>query len=114
FGKHEIVLRCWNNDSGRSQGQRQYDWRLEVTVPDGGLLARNNAFAFEAPNDGYIFSDTVDMPASLPPDEWRGSAERSYFIRYNDGIFARANLEIRAGGDHFVVWQSFLNPTRGS
>ncbi len=111
---HQVVLRCWNSDLARAAGQRQYDWRLEVSVPGGGLLVRKDAFAFEAPEDGYVESNTIEMPASLPPNEWRGSAERSYFIRFNDGTFARANLRMRAGGDHFVVWESFLNPKLGS
>lgn len=110
---HEIVLRCWNKDLARSPDQRQYDWRLEVSVEGGGLVRRNNSFAFEAPNDGYVPSDIIDMPASLPQNEWHGSADRSYFIRFNNGIFARARLEIRAGGDHFVVWESYLNLTPG-
>jgi hypothetical protein len=107
---HEVVLRCWNKDSERSTGARQYDWRFEISVPQGGLVARSNDFAFEAPPDGYASSDIVDMPGSLPPDQWHGFARRSYFIRFNDCIFARVNVEMRAAGDHFVAWESYLNP----
>lgn len=107
---HQVILRCWNSDASRPQGQRQYDWRLEVAVPTGGLIQRTDAFNFEAPKDGYVTGDTIEMPASLPVGKWRGMAERAYFIRFNDGVFARASLEIHAGGDHFVVWESFLNP----
>jgi hypothetical protein len=111
---HQVVLRCWNQDLGRSAGQRQYDWRLEIRVPNGGLLNRTENFAFEAPDGGYLSTETINMPATLPAGQWHGFAKRSYFIRFDDGIFARANLEMRAGGDHFVVWESFLNPTPGS
>jgi hypothetical protein len=111
---HQVTLRCWNSDASRPQGQREYDWRLEVTVPNGGLIPRADPFNFEAPQDGYISSDRIDMPASLPAGDWRGMAARAYFIRFDDGVFARVSLEMHAGGDHFVVWESFLNPQRGS
>jgi hypothetical protein len=113
---HQVILRCWNTDLQRPEGQQKYDWRLEITVPNGGLVARNDAFDFEAPTAGYLPTDKIDMSASLPFGHggWSGSAERSYFLRFADGIFARAKLEMHAGGDHFVVWESFLNPKAGS
>ena len=113
-GGHQVVLRCWNQELDRPSGQRQYDWRLEISVPSGGLLVRKDAFAFQAPVDGYIPSDTVEMSASLSSSEWDSFAERSYFIRFSDGTFARANFRMRAAGDHFVVWESFYNPKAGS
>jgi hypothetical protein len=112
-GAHQVVVRCWNQELQRPANQRQYDWRLEVSVPNGGLVMRKDAFAFEAPQDGYLPSDMVEMPAALG-NQWRSFAERSYFLHFGDGTFARANLRMRAGGDHFVVWESFFNPKAGS
>src|SRR5438034_5686516 len=112
-GGHQIVVRCWNQELTRPPGRRQYDWRLEITVPNGGLIARKDAFEFEAPEGGYLPSDSVEMPATLG-DQWRSSAERSYFVRFDDETFGRVELEMQAGGDHFVVWKSFLNPKAGS
>lgn len=112
-GVHPVVVRCWNQELQRPAGQRQYDWRLEISVPNGGLLARKDAFAFEAPLYGYMPTETIEMPVSLG-NQWRSFAERSYFIRFEDGTFARATLEMHAAGDHFVVWESFYNPKAGS
>ena len=112
-GGHQIVVRCWNQELTRPPGRRQYDWRLEITVPNGGLIARKDAFEFEAPEGGYLPSDSVEMPATLG-DQWRSSAERSYFVRFDDETFGRVELQMQAGGDHFVVWKSFLNPKAGS
>ena len=112
-GAHQVVLRCWNQELSRPAGQRQYDWKLEVSVPNGGLLVRKDALAFEAAQDGYAPSDTIDMPAALG-NQWRSFAERSYFIRFGDGTFARTKLEMHPGGDHFVAWESFYNPKAGS
>ncbi|PYI91943.1 MAG: hypothetical protein DME97_12180 [Verrucomicrobia bacterium] len=112
-GAHQVIFRCWNQEMQRPANQRQYDWRLEITVPNGGLLRREDGFAFEAPQDGYVSSDTIEMLVSMG-NQWRSLIERSYFINFNDGTSARANLEMHPGGDHFVVWESFFNPKPGS
>lgn len=113
-GSHEVILNFWSKDLERPSGQRKYDWRFEISVPNGGLIARKDAFVFEAPKDGYSPDDIVDMPMSLPDNKWRSSAERAYFIRFGDGTFARVNLRMRPQGDHFVDWESIFNPKIGS
>lgn len=112
-GQHNIILRCWNNDLQRTEGQRQYDWRFEVTVLHGGLVPRAGLDT-EAPVDGYVPKDLIEMPASLRAQAWHGFVERSYFIRFDDQTFGRAKLEMHAGGDHFVAWESFFNPKPSS
>ena len=115
-GTQRVVMRCWTYDLNRPEGQHKYDWKFEISIPNGGLQARGDAFVFEAPTQGYVPEDTVDMPASLHSGfgGWDDSAERAYFIRFDDGTFARANLRMRAGGSHFVEWESFFNPKVGS
>lgn len=113
-GSHQVILRCWSKDLELPAGQYQFDWRFEISIPEGGLIARKDAFVFEAPRDGYVPNEIVDMHALLPQDKWRSSVKRAYFIRFGDGTFARAKLEMEAGGDHFAVWESFLNPKVGS
>ncbi|MGB8167784.1 MAG: carboxypeptidase-like regulatory domain-containing protein [Chthoniobacteraceae bacterium] len=113
-GAEQVTLRCWTKDLQRPSGQRQYDWRLEISVPAGGLFPRADAFAFEAPEEDYQQSEVVDMPASLPSEKWRDFAARSYFLKFSNGKFGRVDIEMQAGGDHFVVWKSYLNPKAGS
>lgn len=108
YGGHQVVLRCWNKGLLRTTPKREYDWSLEIRVPTGGLIPREDTFGFQAPAEGYTPSDTVTMAASLGI-QWRSFVERSYFVRFDDGTFARAKLEMHAAGDHFVVWESFLN-----
>jgi hypothetical protein len=112
-GQHDVVLRCWNSDRIGPEGQRQYDWGFEASMLNGSLVPYNGLDT-EAPMDGYVGRDVVEMPSSLPPQQWRRFVERTYFIRFGDQTFARAKLELRAGGDHFVVWESVLNPKPGS
>ena len=110
---HNVVLRCWNTETQRPKDQQKYDWKMEIAVENGGLQPREDALAFEAPEDGYMPSETINMPMSLGQD-WDSFVGRAYFIRFGDGTFARASLRMRAGGDHFVVWESYYNPKSGS
>lgn len=111
---NRVVLRCWNKElEPRPQTEPRYDWRLEITVPGGGITERKDIMAFEAPEAGYEPKAMIDMPVDAKPS-WSRSAQRSYFIRFGDNAFARVNVEMIAGGDHFVVWESHLNPKAGS
>lgn len=111
---HQVVLRCWNAELSRPDGQRQYDWSLEISVVNGGIIQRENDLISEAPVAGYQPSERIEMPASLPATQWKNSARRSYFVRFDDDVFARVNLDMEAGGGHFFIWESFLNPKAGS
>jgi len=113
---HQVVLRCWTKDLGRPEGQNKYDWNFEIAPKDGGIQIRKDGFGFEAPTEGYQPYDTIDMPATLPFGfgGWDSNVNRSYFIRFDDQTFARVNLTMVAGGDHFVVWESYYNPKPNS
>jgi hypothetical protein len=108
---HEVVLRCWNTETQGVAEQKPYDWSFEIIVAGGGLVRRNDELDFQAPESGYTARDQLAMTQNLPANQWQSFAALSYFIRFNDGIFARADIRIRAAGDHFVVWQSYLNPS---
>ncbi|HCN78255.1 MAG TPA: hypothetical protein DIT13_13800 [Verrucomicrobiales bacterium] len=111
---NRVVLRCWNKElEPRPQTELRYDWRLEIAVPGGGITERKDIMAFEAPESGYKQKAIIDMPVDAKP-HWSASAERTYFIRFEDNTFARVALRMRARGDHFVVWESHLNPKPGS
>jgi hypothetical protein len=108
---HEVILRCWNTEVEGATQQQQYDWSFEISVAGGGLVRRSDELDFQAPETGYVGKDQVVMTHNLPLNQWQSFAERSYFIFFDDGTFARADMRIRAAGDHFVVWQSYLNPS---
>lgn len=113
-GAHKVTLRCWNKElEPRPPAENRYDWKLEITVNNGGIVERKDIMVFDAPVEGYAANTTIDMPTTVKP-VWGDSAERSYFIRFNDGVHARVTFRMHAGGDHFVVWESHLNPKPGS
>jgi hypothetical protein len=110
-GGHAVVLHCWSSEGTRPPGQRQYDWRMEVAVQNGGIVRRNGGF--EAPEQGYLVQEVIDMPASLPRGRWDTAAQRSYFVHFDDNTFARVDFDMRVEGE-FVDWESFFNPQPGS
>jgi hypothetical protein len=87
-----------------------YDWRLTLTIPDGGFIEFNEEFAFEAPEAGYIPSFEVNMPASAS-DRWKVSAEKTLYFSYGDPK-KYGRLKFRTDGNSRYVFIDYvLNPS---
>ena len=93
-------------------GGRRFTWRCRVTVPGGGLADRTGQFEFEAPEDGY--QESVEFGMRHDAEQWTSDQQRDYFVKLPDGRFARINFRMIAGGNHYFVMESFLNPKPGS
>ena len=113
-GGHNCIIRCWNSDLQRPAGQQQFDWSFEIEAEAGNLIRRSSTFDTQAPIDGYISDDLIEMPASLPSSRWDMAADRSYFIKFDDGRYGRVDLRVKAFNKHFVLWESYFNPQIGS
>jgi hypothetical protein len=112
-GLGDIAIQAWTSDQGHQVNSNQpYDWRARIEVPGGGLMQRAGEFDFEAPADGYVGSDEIDMPSTSGP-QWRSQASRNYFLKLGKGTYARLEFMMIAEGDHFFRVTSFLNPTSG-
>ncbi len=114
-----ITLRCWTRDKDKkadeSNFNRKFDWRMEITVPDGGSLQpRFDDYDFTAPESGYASIQTIEMPASLPEREWKSDVTRKYWVKFGDGTYGSVIVDMIAGGDHFALIQGVLNPNVGS
>jgi hypothetical protein len=107
-GSGDLVVQCWTEDAGKSSGQK-YDWHCLVTVPGGGLVLSDEEFAFLAPEEGYVPSAEIKMPADRP--DWRNDVDLRFFYRLADGRYGRMTFSMIAGGDHFCMIDSVLNPT---
>lgn len=92
-------------------GGRKFTWRCRVTVPGGGLVERKGQFDFEAPEDGYAESVEIDMSATS--EGWSSQQQRDFFVKLPDRRYARVNFTMIAGGNHYFLLESFLNPTSG-
>jgi hypothetical protein len=106
---HQMEVQCSSSDlASRAAGERKYDWKMEISVPQGGLQTRKDELDFQAPEAGYEPSETISMPANSA--QWSNSAKRSYFVKFSDGTYARVDLTMITGDDPFLIWKSYLNP----
>lgn len=93
------------------EGAREYNWRFRMIVSGGGWIERTDAYAFEAPAEGYASVFEVSMP--MGADSWRPRLEKGFFLRLADGSYARVVLNAITGDNHFIVLESYLNPKAG-
>jgi hypothetical protein len=54
------------------------------------------------------------MSETLPPLEWKDEISADYFVRLNDGVFGRFQIEMLAYGSNRVGLEAHLNPNAGS
>lgn len=110
-GEGDLQVELWSGYQPPPPHGQRYDWRVRISVPNGGLVERVGAFDFTAPHDGYLPAFEFAMAATA--DRWQPSIEKEFFIQLRDGCYARAKLDVHAGGDIFVVLESYLNPAPG-
>jgi hypothetical protein len=89
-----------------------FDWRFEISVPDGGISRRNDSSNFQAPRDGYQAAEIVEMKAN--DARWSSSGEGEYFAKLADGRYTRFVVRFYPSETrNFVVVESHTNPTPG-
>jgi hypothetical protein len=104
----DLTVRCWTEDAGKRRGEK-YDWRCQVDIPGGGLVISDRELDFVAPENGYVASTEITMPADRP--DWKNDVDLKFFYRLRDGRYGRMAFSMIAGGDHFCLVDSFLNPS---
>ena len=103
-----IKIECWTENPAK-RGAR-FNWKCRISIPSGGLQSNDDEFGFLAPADGYQESDEIDMTLATA-EKWQRDIARQYFIRTANGRYGRLTFRMIAGGDHFCVIDSVLNPS---
>jgi hypothetical protein len=103
-----LIIQCWTEDRGKRPGEK-YDWRSRVTIPGGGLVISDKEFDFIAPENGY--TPFVEVNMSADRSDWKNDVDLKLFYRLSGGAYGRMTLSLIAGGGHFCVVESFLNPS---
>jgi hypothetical protein len=95
----QLQIQGWN---GLRSDTNSYDWKVQLTMPEGGIVESTNYFDFVAPETGY--SQNLDFQVS-------GSemARKQYFLKLPSG-YIRFKLEIIMGKDMFVSGDYYYNP----
>lgn len=95
--QHDLAIRVDSKSQALDAGPR-YDWSILLSVPEGGLLATDPLYPFEAPAGEYHAS--VEITHSKTNRHWRRSDQRSYMLRSRtNNVHAAVDLTIYAYRD---------------
>jgi hypothetical protein len=86
-----------------------FSWHCLVRIPGGGLVLSDKEFDFEAPESGYVPSTEIKMPAHR--QDWQDDVDLKFFYRLADGHYGKMTFSMIAGGRHFCMIDSVLNPS---
>jgi len=103
-----IQIQSLANDQSKNE-RREFNWSLTLSVPNGGLIERNDEFDFEAPEFGYQPSVTINMPTATQT-KWEREINKEFFVRVPSG-YARISLTYVAGGHNRLLLRSWYNPS---
>jgi hypothetical protein len=118
-GQHSITIRGKLNKQSvvidSDTGRELYDWSVDVSVPGGGLLEREEEETLEAPLVGYRPSVRIEQMAQSGAKSWRRDVKREYFVRFGDETYARVTISCHTGmrGASNVGIRSYYDPSGG-
>ena len=93
----------------RKTVRRKVRLALRAYCAGWGLVLTNEEFAFLAPESGYKPSVEINMLADRP--DWSSQVDLKFYYRLADGRYGRMTFSMIAGGQHFCMIDSVLNPT---
>ncbi len=105
-GSGQLKLELWRDFSDRSA--KVFDWKLQISVPNGGLVQTEEQFAFEAPENGYQPSIVMDMSTNNP--NWQGTVKSKYYLQLPDGKYGRIDFDFLPYNGVFTI-KSWINPS---
>jgi uncharacterized repeat protein (TIGR03803 family) len=105
-GSGQLKLELWRDLSDRKANK--YDWKLQLSVLNGGLIPTEEEFAFQAPDSGYQSSIVINMPKTN--QTWLSDLHTKYFIHLPDGKYGLIEFHLISYNGVFTVHSS-INPT---
>jgi len=105
-GTGQLELEFWRDISNKSA--HTFDWKLQLSVPNGGLVGTDDEFAFQAPESGYQTPIVIDMPATN--QNWVSEVRTKYYIQLPDGNYGRIDFYLLPHNGVFTV-NTTINPT---
>ena len=103
-----LVVECWN-EAKEKRTPKKYNWSCRMSIPGGSVMIYNDEFSFLAPQDGYLPYAEIKMTTNRL--DWKRESSFMLFYRVPSGNYGRMHFQIIAGGDHFAIVDSYLNPS---
>ncbi|HXI72513.1 MAG TPA: hypothetical protein VNN22_19390 [Verrucomicrobiae bacterium] len=95
----QLQIQGW---SGLRSDTNSYDWKVQLNLPNGGIIETTNNFDFIAPETGYAGSVNFEVGGSE-------STRKIFFLRLPTG-YVRFKLLVIMGKDMFVTADYYFNP----
>ena len=105
-GNGQLKLEFWRDISNKNA--RTFDWKLQLSAPQGGLAETSEEFAFQAPQSGYQPSIVLNMPATN--QNWQSEVRSKYYIHLPDGKYGRIDFYLLPYNGVITV-HSAINPS---
>lgn len=101
----QLKVQGWKGEPDPQSGH--YDWKVKVSVPDGGVLESTDEFAFVAPDTGY--QQTLEISESKDDPNWKANTDRTFFFKLPNH-FARGRANIDLFHDLYFSMEYLVNP----
>jgi hypothetical protein len=108
FGDGDLQVQYELSDKQAARRGKRFDWKLTVSVRNGGLLESTNEFDFFAPDLGYL--PTYELFMSASSDLWLSEVHKTFFASLPGGMYARISMRLLARNGIFT-YDAFVNPS---
>ena len=104
----QLLLQCWSDPKNKKPG-KEFDWKLKISIPSGGILQTDEEFPFSAPEVKYETEHEIKM-TSTKEEGWLNMVERSFVYRLSDGRYGRLKISF-ISYNGVLRFESYLNPS---
>lgn len=106
----EVEVRCWSS-CPEPFTYDKYDWKAEIKVTRGLIKVVDELDPVLAPENGYSSSFAFEMPKNTEQNWQRTSPSgtRDFWIKFENGNYARSRIEIITGRKHQIVVEASYN-----
>lgn len=104
----QVSIECVSDIAHKKPG-KEFDWKLKLAVPGGGILQTEDEYNFEAPPEGYSQTQEISMN-STKADGWRGMIQKEFFLKFSDGNYGRLSISFIANNG-IMRFSSYINPS---
>ena len=88
----QLIVRFERNPQILMGGDSGYDWRATFEIPNGGFVANSDEFMYQAPENGYQETYTVEMPKGAT--NWATTLDQQFYIRLGNGNYGNLTVHL--------------------
>lgn len=103
-------------NAGKTEDVSKYEWSVKLRVPNGGVLASDETFLYNAPESGY--EKEILFGHSENADEWKTDLKRQKYYMKLRGSEAYGSFELRiltsSTGNATIVFDNMIINPNGS